>query len=202
MANQKPKPATVEIFILAGGLSTRMGRDKSCVQLGKKTMLAHVRSAAAQLGVPIRVIRRDAVPRCGPLGGIYTALKRSRANSVLLLACDMPFVSPEFLRKMIGAFGRSKPQSAALFAREERRAGFPCVFDRAAALPVVTRQIAQSEYSLQSLVRCLKAKTIRPARGGSRQLANINTPADLQKADSKFISVSRGASQFLASRIS
>jgi molybdopterin-guanine dinucleotide biosynthesis protein A len=191
MTKPTAKKARVEIFILAGGLSARMGRDKSRVRVGRKTMLAHVRAAAGQLNVPVRVIRRDAVPRCGPLGGIYTALKRSRANSILLLACDMPFVSPQFLRQMIAKFRQSKPPVKALFAREDQRAGFPCVFDRTAALPVVTRQIAQSEFSLQSLARGLRAKMIRPPRGSSQQLANINTPADLQKADSAVRSVSR-----------
>ena len=57
-----------------------MGRDKSLVQLGRRTLLQHVRTAARSLGVPVRVIRRDSVPRCGPLGGIYTGLKRTRAD--------------------------------------------------------------------------------------------------------------------------
>ena len=83
----------VSVSILAGGLSSRLGRDKARVRLGRRTLLAHVRRAAKELGLPVRVIRRDLVPRCGPLGGVFTALKTSRADAELFLACDMPFVS-------------------------------------------------------------------------------------------------------------
>src|SRR5437867_5654697 len=81
------------ICILAGGLSQRMGRDKSRLRLGSKTLLRLIRIEAGELGLPLRVIRRDLIPRCGPLGGVYTALKTSKAEAELFLACDMPFVS-------------------------------------------------------------------------------------------------------------
>src|SRR6266566_1093085 len=89
--------SSVEICILAGGLSRRMGRDKSRLRLGRRTMLGHIRGEARKLGFPVRVIRRDAVPRCGPLGGVYTALKTTRAHAVVFLACDMPFVSADLI---------------------------------------------------------------------------------------------------------
>src|ERR1700691_533511 len=104
----KNQPLFCEIFILAGGLSTRMGRNNSRIRRGQRTLLQHIRAAAGQLGYPVRTIRRDAIARSGPIGGIYTALKRSRADAVLLLACDMPFVSPDFLRKLIATFKNSK----------------------------------------------------------------------------------------------
>ena len=90
-----------EICILAGGLSRRMGREKSKLKLGKRTMLGHIRATAKATGLPVRVIRRDSVPRCGPLGGIYTALKSTPAATVLFLSCDMPLVSVELLQKLL-----------------------------------------------------------------------------------------------------
>src|ERR1700733_13460686 len=88
---------TCEICILAGGLSRRMGKDKARLRLGQRTMLALIRAQARATGLPVRVIRRDAVPRCGPLGGIVAALKTTRVEAVLFLACDMPFVTAELL---------------------------------------------------------------------------------------------------------
>jgi molybdopterin-guanine dinucleotide biosynthesis protein A len=171
----------IEICILAGGLSSRMGRDKSRVRLGQRTLLAHIRAVARQLDLPIRVIRRDAVPRCGPIGGIYTALIRSRAHTLLFLACDMPFISPTYLKQLLKTFGRSAG-SAALFSFENNLAGFPCVLHREISHPIVSRQIAKSRFSLQSLAQAMKAKTLRPPRRASKVLLNINTPADLQSA--------------------
>jgi len=194
-----------QIFILAGGLSTRMGRDKSRVRLGSRTLLGHVREMAAQTGLRVRVIRRDAVARCGPIGGIYTGLQRSRAEFLLFLACDMPFISASSLKKMAKVLrardvhgrdialrcppgrpsGPSLPPSefsAAVFATNGRSFGFPILLQREAAFPIVARQIETGELSLQVLARKLQAKTIRfPAR----QLANINTRDELARAKKK-----------------
>jgi molybdopterin-guanine dinucleotide biosynthesis protein A len=89
---------TCEICILAGGLSRRMGKDKTRLRLGRRSMLALIRAQARATGLPVRVIRRDAVPRCGPVGGIYSALQTTRAEAVLFLACDMPFVTAELIQ--------------------------------------------------------------------------------------------------------
>src|SRR5205809_28859 len=99
MAPVTQKPATLEceICILAGGLSRRMGRDKTQLRLGSQTMLGRIRFAARTTGLRVQVIRRDCVTRCGPLGGVYTGLKRARARAVLFLACDMPFVTGELI---------------------------------------------------------------------------------------------------------
>src|SRR5213594_4238966 len=86
---------TIAVCVLAGGSSSRMGRDKTLLRLGQHTLLRHARLAADGLHLPVRVIRRDLLPRCGPLSGIYTGLKTSHAEAELFLACDMPFVSAE-----------------------------------------------------------------------------------------------------------
>src|SRR2546430_16860710 len=94
------------ICIRAGGLSRRMGRNKASIRIGGLTLLRRVRKTAAELELPIRIIRRDLVPRCGPLGGIYTGLITSRAAAELFLACDMPFVEAEFLKSLIDHFSK------------------------------------------------------------------------------------------------
>src|SRR5206468_11629485 len=90
-----------EICILAGGLSSRMGRDKSRLHMGGRTLLAHIRRTAKMIGLPHRIIRRDLVVHCGPVGGLYTALVASRADATLFLSCDMPFVSAVLFVKVI-----------------------------------------------------------------------------------------------------
>lgn len=171
-------PFNCEVCILAGGLSTRMGRDKFRLRLDHRTMLTRVRSAARGLKLPVRVIRRDLKPGCGPLGGIYTALKSSHADTVLFLACDMPFVSTGLLHVVLGNLTPGHP---AWFVRHGGRVGFPFLVRRD-ALPVVIDQLAQTELSLQELARILKARTIRLPRAMSAELFNINTPADWKKA--------------------
>jgi molybdenum cofactor guanylyltransferase len=169
----------VEVCILAGGLSTRMGQDKSRLRLGQQTMLGHIRATARQLGFSVRAIRRDKVMRSGPIGGIYTALRSSKADAVLFLACDMPFVSVDLLECMIR---KLPPSRNAHFASEGKLVGFPCILRRENCLPLVSQQIAKSEFSLQALARVLRAKMLRPPRSGSTELTNINTPSELEAA--------------------
>lgn len=171
---------TCEICILAGGLSQRMGRDKTRVRVGKRTMLGQVRRAAVDTGLPVRIIRRDCVPRCGPIGGVYTALASTTSTAVLFLACDMPFVTSELMHLLVKEFQTlGKP----VFVRSEfdRRPGFPFVLPRD-ALEAISGQIERGEFSLGALARLLHAKTGRLPLSLARQLANVNEPKDLESA--------------------
>ena len=170
--------ARIAISILAGGRSARMGRDKTRLRFGGRSLLGHVRAAAEATGWPVRIIRRDAVPRCGPLGGIYTALKTSRADAELFLPCDMPFISPVLLTDLADRFGT---KHHAVFATADGRAGFPFLL-RAAALPVVEQQIRSQQFSIQSLAEVLNAKFFRVPKARAVELVNINTPADWENA--------------------
>lgn len=172
---------SIGICILAGGLSSRMGRSKAAVRLGGVTLLQHVTRTARKSGLPARIIRRDLVSRCGPLGGIYTGLFTTAARAELFLACDMPFVSLALIAEVAERFRKTgKP----VFTRAGRRSGFPCLLPRVCA-EAVHRFLTAGEYSLQSLASELGASFVAIRRGELDQVLNINTPADLETARQK-----------------
>jgi len=102
--------------VLAGGNSTRMGRNKALLPFGEGVLVAHVARVVAEaagsavligapetythLGYPVIA---DHTPGVGPLGGIETALSCTAADWNLVLACDMPDVSAAFLRDLLDA---------------------------------------------------------------------------------------------------
>ena len=186
MQAKQPTLPKCEICILAGGLSSRMGRDKAKLRLGRLSMLGHVRKAADELGFRVRVIRRDMVPRCGPMGGILTGLTLARTETVLFLSCDMPFVTSRLLNDLIGIM-RSGPASrgkkwkppAGAFTRSRRGMGFPLVIRREFR-GRVEEMISNDDLSLQSLARRLRAKALKVSRARRLELANINTPEELE----------------------
>src|SRR5262245_38007109 len=147
-----------EICILAGGLSSRMGRDKSRLRLGGRSLLAHIRSTAKAIGLPCRIIRRDLVRSCGPLGGLYTGLVTSKTDATLFLSCDMPFVSADLLETLLC---KAKSKAAPLFVEANERVSFPFLLFRREALPVVANQLDKMTYSLQRLAQALGSETIR-----------------------------------------
>lgn len=97
--------------ILAGGKSRRMGRDKAFLPFGQGVLIERVIAVLQQVTDDIILItntpeqyRRfglpmftDAIPDAGSLGGIYTGLVHANTPYSLCLACDMPFVTSEFL---------------------------------------------------------------------------------------------------------
>jgi molybdopterin-guanine dinucleotide biosynthesis protein A len=190
--------SNAEICILAGGLSKRMGRDKSRLRLGSTTMLSYIRKTAEATGLPVRVIRRDFVPKCGPLGGIYTALKTTKADAILFLACDMPLVTVELIQFTLQRAAEATSclarhphsHSAALFVRSRGRAGFPFILCRE-AFETVDRQIRLGDYSLQGLAKSLRATILTVTRAWSQQLFNVNNPKDLTAVKRHFQRASR-----------
>lgn len=168
----------LEIAILAGGLSERMGKDKLGLRLGRRTTLGHVRALARELGRPTRLIRRDLVPRCGPMGGIYTALKRARKTSLLILSGDMPFVCREFVEGLVGSL---RVCDRAVFALSDAGYGFPAVL-KTGALVEVESQMACGMHSIQALAGALGARGYRPKAALMEGLFNLNTPADWEAA--------------------
>ena len=95
--------------ILTGGHSTRMGQDKADVVVSGSTMLEHVADALTTVADRIVLLGPDregwecwpdSVHAQGPLAGIATALNRTSANRVILVAVDHPFVRSDFLQKL------------------------------------------------------------------------------------------------------
>ena len=99
---------SIEAFVLAGGKSSRMGRDKGLLPLNGQPMVSRVLKVLQELALPVRIIAnkpgyeslgyevlKDEVLEKGPMGGLYTAFRHSSADLVLLVACDMPLISTE-----------------------------------------------------------------------------------------------------------
>ncbi len=102
-------------IILAGGQSTRMGRDKAFVEVGGRPLIERVLERVQQVAtetiivtnspqqyahLPARLVP-DVVRGKGPLVGIYSGLQAARHGLAVVVACDMPFVQPDLLRFML-----------------------------------------------------------------------------------------------------
>ncbi len=102
--------------MLAGGESSRMGKDKALLPFRGGVLAGHVASVVAAaagsavligdprkyggLGYPVLADRQAGA---GPLGGIASALSYTAADWNLVMACDMPAVAAEFLRDLLDA---------------------------------------------------------------------------------------------------
>jgi molybdopterin-guanine dinucleotide biosynthesis protein A len=115
-------------YVLAGGGSTRFGRDKSLVELGGLPMLGRmiallqgVASNVKVVGAPEkygqfeREMVSDRWPGEGPLGGIITALEdagksAARTEWNAIVSCDMPFLTREWMEFLVERAVKSDAQ--------------------------------------------------------------------------------------------
>lgn len=108
MEHMYDRPVQLTAFILAGGKSTRMGKDKALLEWGGGTLLEHALQVARAVSERLAVVGGpqharfgpvllDIFSGRGPLGGIHAALEASRTDLNLILAVDMPLIEPRFL---------------------------------------------------------------------------------------------------------
>ena len=119
----------------------------------------------------------DERPDCGPLGGLGALLKAIQTSHLIVLAVDMPRVTPVFLRLLSA---RCAPGVGSAVRTETRWEPLVAVYPRE-LLPWIERRLVDGDRSLQKLLdeACL-AGQIDPVRSTSPRLfANINTPAEL-----------------------
>lgn len=180
--------------ILAGGRSTRMGRDKALLELHGRPLLARQIALARSL-VPVEVlvsgragtdysgfgcpVLHDRVPDAGPLGGIATALETARAPLVLVLAVDLPHLTAAVLKRVLAAAGENRGVVPRVAGRLEPLAA---LYPRSAAAQVGA-QLVRQRFAVRDFAQvCAAADLVRfldlPAECAGA-FANWNTPEDL-----------------------
>jgi molybdopterin-guanine dinucleotide biosynthesis protein A len=105
----------VSAAILAGGRARRLGGvDKASLPIGRARIIDRQLAALSAVTDDIRIVAddreryaglglrviADVIPDAGPLGGLYTALVDAAHQRVLILACDLPFVTPALLHRL------------------------------------------------------------------------------------------------------
>lgn len=191
----------VEGFILTGGASSRMGRNKAQLCLAGRTFVARVAEALAVIagrtsivtvreeeaiwGLPVVM---DIYRGCGALGGLHAALVACRAPWAAVISCDLPFMTGELLLRLatlrradfdaiapLQADGRPQPLCA-LYARE------PCL--ESAERLLNSGELRPRVLLQQVRTRWVTADELADLRDAPLLFTNINTPEDYARAKS------------------
>jgi molybdopterin-guanine dinucleotide biosynthesis protein A len=141
-----PKFPHTEAFILAGGQSSRMGRDKAMLEIGGKSLIERAASLCAPLVTSVTLVADpqrfarfglptlpDRWPGAGPLGAIATALAAAHQPWCLVLACDMPNVSAPWLEWLL--FRATKSSADVIIADNVKGVEPLCAVYRATCAP-------------------------------------------------------------------
>jgi molybdopterin-guanine dinucleotide biosynthesis protein A len=184
-------------IVLAGGASSRMGRDKTALRLAGLTLLHRavdtVRRAggralvigpprpAEALGFAAQIDDASLGPPAGPLRALCCGLEAA-GGTAIVLACDVPLVPPGLLRALLEAL----PEWDAVVPQcDGTRHVLAAAYGPqtlAAGLDARTRGEASLRAILPSLrVNFFGEDDLRPW-GGPGILLNVNTPEDLEAA--------------------
>lgn len=158
-------------FVLAGGQSSRMGRDKALLEFAGKPLVAHALSILEEAGIPAMIagaaspalrslpvfvpIVEDVSPGHGPLSGICTALSIISTRYAVFLPVDLPLLPPSLLvyllrRAQITGSAVTVP-SVSGFAQT-----FPAVLDRS-TLPALQNELDSQRYGCFSAFQAAAA---------------------------------------------
>ncbi|GAB4502623.1 MAG: molybdenum cofactor guanylyltransferase [Anaerolineales bacterium] len=185
------------LVIQAGGKSSRMGRDKALLPFGGQTLIERVIARLAPLADEILVTTNrpadyeflglplfaDILPERGALGGLYTALKSARSPLVAIVACDMPFASPQIftrLTALAAAADVAIPRSAA--GLEPLHA----VYRRESCLPAVEQSLQDNEWKVIAWFARVRVATLESGElarldPSGQAFLNLNTPEEWEK---------------------
>ncbi|HLH31456.1 MAG TPA: molybdenum cofactor guanylyltransferase [Terriglobia bacterium] len=172
-------------FVLAGGKSTRMGRDKATLDWHGRTLLDHMVGLLSEAADQVHVVGRDQLPDrlpgLGPLSGIATALEFTSTDANLVIAVDLPHLTKDFLKYL-----RSKVENSShpLVACKIESAFPLCIGIWRPMLPEILKFLAARQLSVRGLIESGGAEVIteeelRAAGFDASIFKNINTPADL-----------------------
>lgn len=194
-----------EAFILAGGMSSRMGRDKASIEFEGSTLIARTADTLKDAGATkVSVVLskrsetvapgalpviRDEFPDAGALAGIHAALKACGSEIAFVAACDLPFASADLAKLLIDALDRSGADCAIpvqpdgriqpLFGAYRRDEAFVAV-SRILEDPNASRAVAMLSDELRT--RMLSFEEYSDLGNAGRLLLNVNTPEDLEQA--------------------
>ena len=174
-------------FILAGGQSTRMGRDKALLDWHGTPLLSHMVALLEQATDDVKVVGRDhlpdRLPGCGPLSGIETALTITSTENNLIVAVDLPLLTKDFLR----FFRRTSERSTRPVLACKIGSQFPlCLGIKRAVLEQVRERLARRDLSIHGFIESadpeiLSEAQLRESGFEPSIFKNLNTPEDYER---------------------
>lgn len=179
--------AEFTVAILIGGDSSRMGTDKALYEVEGQAMAQRVADAATRAGAseimfiggtPARgkkfsgTWKKDLFPGEGPLGGVITALKAAVNDSVVVLSCDMPFITDAVIASLVKAL----PEAQATVGRTDRLNWLCAAWSKEECLQTLESVWKRKERAVHRAAVLLDVAEVPVPAVAVR---NINSPSDL-----------------------
>jgi molybdopterin-guanine dinucleotide biosynthesis protein A len=190
-------------FVLAGGASSRFGRDKALVQLAGKPLLIRICELVEASAGSVCIVAPsgryaefhfpivdDRWPDQGPLGGIITALRATADTGGasewnLMVSCDMPFLTRDWLSYMVERALASNAE--VIVPRSEYGLEPLCACWRTSIAPALQAAFNDGVRKVTEAMKRLRMEVLDETHwkrfdSAGRLFWNMNTPQDYQAA--------------------
>lgn len=192
----------IEGFILVGGASSRMGRDKAGLILQGRSFVEYIGEAIGCVAERVSTVgskdadassARGNVPDIyeswGALGGLHAALAACRARWAAVVACDLPFVTGEMFARL-RAF-REDSDAVVPVQPDGRLQPLCALYRTEGCLERARELIKQGERRPRALVGAVRARLVAweelaDLNDARLFFTNVNTPEDYEQARSSF----------------
>lgn len=183
--------------VLAGGESRRMGKDKAWIDFHGRPLVEHVVERLEGFSDDVFVVAKDPAPfeEAGlrvvaderdeqtPLAGIAAALGAARNRWVLVVGCDMPFVSAAVGRMLLR---RAEEVDVVVPVRRSRLEPLHAVWGTSAA-DAIEEALEAGEHAVVDVLDRLEVAEVEEAMWQAWDpdglaMRSVNTPEELDEA--------------------
>jgi molybdopterin-guanine dinucleotide biosynthesis protein A len=187
----------VEGFILVGGASRRMGRDKAQLVIDGQTFIERIAgelsaivSSVALVGArqPYGSLRNipDLHTQWGALGGIHAALSAAKTDWAVIVGCDLPFVTRELFERL-KSFTCDAVDAVVPIQSDGRPQPVCAFYRRESCLQQIEELISAGEHTPRALLAKVRPRYVESSELGDLPNAenfffNVNTPEDFEHA--------------------
>jgi molybdopterin-guanine dinucleotide biosynthesis protein A len=196
---------SVSVAILAGGHSSRMGRNKAFIKINRRPIIERIIERVQPLADDILIVTNkptqythlglhtytDVIPNKGPLGGLFTAIHWSPGDYTLVVSCDQPFLNTTLLQSLIDL--RNGYDVVVPLSRDNYPQSMHAVYGRT-CLDAIRRSLEANRLKIISFfseVNVREVSDMEIDRYDPERLSfyNVNTPDDLAQAEQIAIQV-------------
>ena len=197
-----PMKSQLHGLLLAGGQSSRMGRDKASLVIGDRALsqaaytLALLQRFCARTYLSLRngqdiprgaegvPVLRDESAAEGPMAGLLAAFREAPDAAWLVLACDLPFVHAGLLARLIERHEMEPTLPFVVFAAPTDGQPEPlCAIYGPPAGPILARYAARGHFSPRRIM--IEVSALLLELEDDAALSNVNTPQELAAARTK-----------------
>lgn len=170
-----------------------MGKDKALLDFEGESLLQHTihfcQSICDEIIVSSNFLEHkvegiqivsDEVNNCGPLGGIYSCLKKSENKWNFVISVDAPFIEKDFVSFL---YGQKEDSDAVVPLHKIGKEPLIALYHKK-ILPIIETQLTAGDYKMQFLLQKIHTNYVDAKdwiKKYPRLFYNINYPEDMKK---------------------